>query len=386
MTRLQEILERLSAIEARSNEILESTETAEGENLQAMADESKALADERKALETEKAEIEDREKTAEEIERGKQTATKIETPKEERGNKTMTLEELRSNAKYLDAFAEGIKTGDFTEARAIVTENGGGDLPVPTVVSNIIHTAWENDGIMSRVKKISVKGNYKESFEYSADDAVIHEEGTDAPNEENLELGTVELIAKTIKKWVTITDEAYDLRGEEFLTYIYNELQYKIVKKAADTVVAKIVAAPTTATKTAPSVSEVESTGLADFVNAVSKLSDEATNPVAIMNKQSYAYYRGLALAANYAFDVFDGLTVLFNNTLDVADGTTAGTYAIVGDLGEGVEANFPNGEQPTFKFDDLSLAEKDLIKVVGRVPAGIEVVADKAFTKVVKK
>lgn len=387
MTRLDEIKERLSAIESRSNEILEATETAEGNDLQNLADESKTLADERKALETEKAEIEAREKMAEEIRKGTEEAKKVKTPKdEERGKKIMALEELRNNAQYIDAFAEGIKTGDFTEARAVATEQGGGDLPIPTVVSNIIHTAWENDGILSRVSKISVKGNYKESFELSATDAVVHKEGTDAPAEEKLELGTVELVAETLKKWITITDEAYDLRGEAFLDYIYNEITHKIVKKAADTVVAKIDAAPQTATKTAPSVAKVATAGLTDFINAVAALSDEATNPVIIMNKQSYAYYRGLALAANYPFDVFDGLTVLFNNTLTAADGTTTGTYAIVGDLGEGVKVNFPNGETPTFKFDDLSLAEKDLIKVVGRCPAAIEVVADKAFAKIVKE
>lgn len=387
MTRLDEIKERLFAIESRSNEILEATETAEGNDLQKLADESKTLAEERKALETEKAEIEAREKMAEEIRKGTEEAKKVKTPKdEERGKKIMTLEELRNNAQYIDAFAEGIKTGDFTEARSVATENGSGDLPVPTMVSEIIHTAWENDGILSRVSKISVKGNYKESFELSATDAVVHKEGADAPAEEKLELGTVELVAETLKKWITITDEAYDLRGEAFLDYIYNEITHKIVKKAADTVVAKIDAAPQTATKTAPSVAKVATAGLTDFINAVAALSDEATNPVIIMNKQSYAYYRGLALAANYPFDVFDGLTVLFNNTLTAADGTATGTYAIVGDLGEGVKVNFPNGETPTFKFDDLSLAEKDLIKVVGRCPAAIEVVADKAFAKIVKE
>jgi hypothetical protein len=37
---------------------------------------------------------------------------------------------------------------------------------------------------------------------------------------------------------------------------------------------------------------------------------------------------------------------------------------------------NMPNGKNPTFKFDDLTYAEKDMVKIIGRMPAGIGVVA----------
>ena len=147
----------------------------------------------------------------------------------------------------------------------------------------------------------------------------------------------------------------------------------------------KINAAPETSTKTAPAVASVEATGINDFINAVSKLSDEATNPIIVMNKQSYAYYKGLAIAANYSVDPFDGLQVVFNNSLTPADGKTAGTYAIVGDFNYGMQANYTNGEEVSFKFDDISEAEADLVKVIGRTPVGVEVVAEKAFCKVVK-
>ena len=123
-----------------------------------------------------------------------------------------------------------------------------------------------------------------------------------------------------------------------------------------------------------------------DFINAVSKLSDEAVNPVVIMNKQSYAYYKGLAMASNYAVDPFDGMEVLFNNTLSPVTGTTItkGNYAVVGDL-RGYQVNFPNGTDVSFKYDDLSLAEKDLVKIVGRLPIGHGVVSFKHFVSIKK-
>ena len=125
---------------------------------------------------------------------------------------------------------------------------------------------------------------------------------------------------------------------------------------------------------------------IVDFINAVAKLSDEATNPVIVMNKQSYAYYKGLAVNANYAVDPFDNMTVLFNNTLAAVTSTTvaSGNYAIVGDL-KGVQVNFPNGTDVSFKYDDLSLAEKDLVKIVGRLPMGHAVVAPKRFVTLKK-
>ena len=167
--------------------------------------------------------------------------------------------------------------------------------------------------------------------------------------------------------------------------YIFDEIEYRIVKKAADTVVSDIVAAPTTATKTAAAVSNLTITAasLHDFVDAIATLSDEAANPVIIINKASYAAYKGLQMAANYGVDPFDGMPVIFNNTL-AATSAASGNIAIVGDLG-GYQANFPAGYGVGFKYDDLSLAEKDLVKVVGRMPWAHGVTASGRFC-VIKK
>lgn len=373
-------------LEARKNAIAEELNN-EGADLDALETEVRAIKaelEERAAEEAKKVEI------RQAVTEGAGTIVK-EFRKEKN---TMTLTEIRSSEAYINAYAEFIKTGDDKEVRSVLTENGvttqgaSAGVPVPTVVEDRIRTAWDKDEILSRVKKSNVQGILKVGFELSATGAAVHAEGANAPTEETLNLGIVSLVPATLKKWVTISDEAFDMKGQAFLDYIMDEVEYRLIKAASDAVVADIVGAPTTATKTAASVAHVETSGIADFVNALSQLSDEAQDPVIIMNKQSYAYYKGLAMAAGYAVDPFDGMTVLFNNTLSVATATpTSGTVnkiAIVGDL-QGESVNFTAGYEPTIKIDDLSLAEKDLIKVVGRLPIGHGVTACGRFAVVTK-
>ena len=371
-------------IEARSAAIAEEIESADPEKLD-------ALNDELNAIEARKAEIvvETRKADMKAVAEGAGTTIAKAPEKEER-----SMENVLESRKYVDAYAEYIKTGDDTEVRSVLTELGvpsagaSAGVPVPTVVENRIRTAWDNDAILSRVKRSNVKGILKVGFELSATGASIHEEGANAPDEETLNLGIVSLVPETLKKWITISDEAFDMKGQEFLDYIMDEIEYRLVKLAADTVVSDITSAPTTATKTAASVAHVEAAGIADFVNAIAALSDEAQNPVIIMNKQSYAYYKGLAISASYAVDPFDGMEVLFNNTLDSATATPSSGdtnyIAIVGDL-QGESVNFTNGYEPTIKVDDLSLAERDLIKVVGRLPMGHGLTACGRFAVITK-
>lgn len=382
MTREEIMALDMEGIETRSMEIKDemTTEGADLETLSAEVD----------ALETRKNELITEMKKAQEAVAGG-AGTVVDKEEEKR---MATFDEIRSSEAYVNAYANYIKTGDDKEVRSVLTENGvtaqgsSAGAPVPVSVEERIRTAWDKDAILSRVKRTNVKGILKVGFELSATDAVVHAEGANAPTEETLNLGIVSLVPETLKKWITISDEAFDLKGQAFLDYIMDEIEYRIIKFAADTVVADITGAPTTATKTACSVAHVETTGIADFVNALALLSDEAQNPVIIMNKQSYAYYKGLAMAAGYAVDPFDGMQVLFNNTLAVATATPASgavnKIAIVGDL-EGESVNFTNGYEPSIKVDDLSLAEKDLIKVVGRLPMGHGVTACGRFAVVTK-
>ena len=375
-------IEELEARYAELKDSIDSPETDSIEKVDEIRTNLEAVKEElenRKAIAAEKAEI--RARVAEGEGEVKETI-----PTEER--KLPTMEEIRNSKEYIDAYANYIKSGDDAECRALLTENVSGTVPVPEFVYDIVKTAWDREGITRRIRKAYMKGNLKIGFEISGDDAVIHTEGAAAIDPENLVLGIVELKAESIKKVVQISDESYDLAGEPFLRYIYDELTYRIAKKAADEIVAKINACGTVSTTTCPSVAKITSTtvSLGLVASAIAQLSDEADDPVIIMNKLTYADFKAAQYAAQYPVDPFEGLAVEFNNSMKAFSAASTGdTWMIVGDLDHGALANFPNGEEITFKFDDMTLKKQDLIEVLGREYVGLGVVAPKAFCKVVK-
>ena len=301
----------------------------------------------------------------------------------------MTDMEIRNSEAYINAYAEYLKTGDDTECRSLLTENAtGGTVPVPELVYDIVKTAWERDGITSRVRKAYVKGNLKVGFEISSTGATVHTEGGGAVSEETLVLGVVNLVPKSIKKWISVSDEALDLRGEEFLRYVYDELTYQIAKKAADELIAAIKACGTVSTTTQVAVPAIASTtvGVGLVAQAMSLLSDEAANPVVMMNKATWGTFKAAQYANGFDADPFEGLPVVFNNSITAFTAATTGVpYAIVGDLEQGALMNFPNGEGIDFKVDELSQAEYDLVRIIGREFVGIGVVAPNAFVKITK-
>ena len=375
----------IEQIEARSAELANMIDAAEtNEAMDAIQTEISAL-EERKAQI--KAEIEERKKDIAAVVKGQgEVIEKVE-------EREMEEMEIRNSAEYINAFAEYIKTGKDEECRKLTTTNdttpnGTGTVAVPDFVYDIVKTAWEKEGIMSLVRKSYLRGNLKVQFEISSSDAVVHAEGDSAVSEETLVLGIVTLVPQSIKKWVSISDEAYDLRGEEFLRYIYDELAYRIAKKAANEVIAKIEACGTLSTTTCPGVPKytAASVSVGSVAQAMALLSDEAANPVVIMNKATWGAFKAAEYAGSYPVDPFEGLPVIFNNTVKSFTAATTGeTYAIVGDLGHGALANFPNGEGITFKFDELSKKKEDLIEVLGREYIGLGVVAPNAFVKITK-
>jgi len=347
-----------------------------------------ALKDEMTGLEERKAFLEEEQRKADvqAVIDGAGEPAKITTPMEERHMKT--IEEVRSSKEYINAFVDYIKSENDTECRALLTElvPTTGQVPVPTFVEEEIRTAWENSDILSRVKKANVKGILRVGFELSATGAVVHTEGAAAPSEETLTIGVVSLTPATVKKWITISDEALDLTGEAFLRYIYDELVYQITKKIEEDIVALIVAAPATSSKTAVGVPSVASEPAATtVVEGLAELSSQASNPVILMNRKTYAAFKAIQYANNYAIDIFENLPVVYSDALPAYDDATANAaYMIIGDL-IGVQANFPNGEGVTIKYDDKSLAEKDLVKIVGREYVALGITAPKHLVKITK-
>lgn len=375
-----EFLEKTAEeLEARKAEIRAEIDT-EGADLDALEAEARAI----------NAELEERqkkmEKKAEIIEEVLEERSAVIEVQEE--PKKMTDREIRSSKEYIDAYVDYLKgKNDGSECRAMLTENGSGTVPVPEYVAARIEATWENDQILSRVKKTFLRGNVKVGVEMAADPAVVHTEGGDAPDEENLTLAIVNIVAQTIKKWISVTTEVMDMNGEAFLDYIYDEVEYQIVKKFAEIIVGKIAAAPTSGTS-APIVSSqaISSLALGDIVTAMGDLAGSTSDLVFIANNATIAAYRALALGANYGVDIFMGCTPIATDALDsFNDASDDEVFAIVGDL-KAIQANFPNGDEVKFVFDPYSLAEADLVKVVGRMYAGAELIRNKAFTLLAKE
>lgn len=307
----------------------------------------------------------------------------------------MNLMEIRSNDRYVDKYAEYIKGNiDEHELRAVVTELAGAEvlgdsagIPVPVVVSEIVETAWENDQIMSLVKKTNFKGIFKQAFEISASPAAVHEEGGAAIEEEELIHGIVTMTPTMIKKWVSVSDEVL-ANSTEFLRYIYDELTYQIVKFVAAGLLAYIIAAPTTSTTTAVGLpaTEVSALGLGDMFAALGSLTGRASDITAVMNRKTWAAYKALQLGANYPVDIFAGIRVAFDDSLPAFDDADEDdTFAVVGDFGLGARANFPNGDDVEIIIDPYSAKKRDLVEVLGKEYVALGIVVPNSFCRLVK-
>ena len=371
----------IEQIEERKTAIAAEIDT-EGADLNALEEEIRALNAEleaRKSEEAQKVEI----RNAVASGAVGEVVTKIEEEKRE----MKTNEEIRASKEYVDAFARYLVSENDAEVRSLLTENvSGGSVPVPALVDEIIRTAWEKNSILNRVKKTQIRGNLKVAFERSATGAAVHTEGAAAPSEETLKLGIVTMVPANIKKWIRVSDEAIAMGGEALVRYVYDELIYQIIKKLTDDVVNDIKTASTSATSVAACVAQITSAPTVTVVaTAFANLSDEATDPVIIMNKLTYANFVAAQAAGNFAVDPFMGLPVLFNNSLPAYNTASANNvYAIVGDL-KGESVNYPEGEGVSVIYDDKSEAEKDLVKIVGRQYAAHALTACGRFCNIKK-
>ena len=374
---------KLEEVEARMSELDAMVETSENAEEIAKATEERALLNERKA---ELVALEERKAQAKELEQGAVPKV-IEKKEEER--KMAKIEEYRNSKEYIDAFAEYVKSGDDTEVRALLTTNVGeaGQVAIPDLVADVIKTDWLQSEIMGQVQKISVGGNYKQQFELSAGDAVIHDEGSGAVSEEALTLGTVELIPQSIKKWKSVSDEVLDLKGEAFLNYIVKEISYRITLKAEDILLDKIVALPTSATSTSVNAKVVKAgAALGTIATALGELNAEARNPVVVMNPATKAAFKAAVYSGQFNADPFEGLKVILTNNLPaISSASENDTYAIVGDFGYGALANFPKGQTVQIKIDDKTNMKSDLVDILGREFVAVEPVACRAFVKITK-
>lgn len=288
--------------------------------------------------------------------------------------KTFEREEVKVNEKeqraaMMDALAEYIKGTATPEQRALLTTGAtGGTVKVSNIVDDFIWTDWDKSPILSRIRKVYVRGNYSVGYEASATGAVKHTEGDmENPAEETLTLAYINFVEQYYKKWITVSDTVLALKGEAFLRYLMDEFGHQIALALENAVVAEIAASTLSAKVTNPIDNTAAMAGFA-------ALSDEATNPVVIISKANYAaIMNARATTGAKIEDPFNGMEVLFNRNV---------TGMLVGDL-DGVVANFPEGEDFKFIIDDRSLAEHDMVKIVGKILGDIHLVRPNGFAVV---
>lgn len=267
--------------------------------------------------------------------------------------------------QLVDALAEYIKGRATAEQRALLTAFAdGGTVPVSQIVDDWVWTDWDKSPILSRIRKVAVKGSYAVGYEASATGAVVHEEGAKAPDEETLTLGLVQFLPQFYKKWIKVSDTVLSLRGQAFMDYLLREFGHQLAIALENAVVDEIAASDLAVAVENAMDSTAAMAGFA-------ALSDEASNPVVIISKATYADIMNARTdGGDKIDDPFSGMEVLFNNSVD---------GMLVGDL-DGIVGQFPDGDDFKFIIDDKSLAELDLVKIVGKILADIHLVRPRGF------
>ena len=361
----------IEELELRMTEIANSLddEDANLDELESEAKEIKEELEERRTAETKKAEIRTK------IAQGEGTVIKSLNEENKEMNK-----EVRGTKEYKEAYGEYIKKNyDLNklsaEQRAVLTVNAEEDgmIEVPINVQEKINTAWERDEIMSRIVKTFFKGNLKIGYEKSATPAVVHKEGSGKVTPEELVIEYLTLVPEYIKKLVEVSHEVL-ANNSAMVDYLYDELEYQIIKLASGNTVKAIEASELTQSFTMAG----QTPTTADIISASALLSGEASAPVIITTRANAAAIQVAGLSAGFAYDPFNGMPVLYTDEANLN-----GAAFIIADL-SGVQGNFPEGYGPSFIFDEYTKADENIVRIIGRLYAAIAVVASGKTVKAV--
>ena len=383
----EEIRARQGEIEERKAQIEAELDNPEAD-LDALKEEARSLAEESAGLKSQLEEMLAKAAEEEELRQKIADGELGETKEEHKEETKMTDLEIRGSAAYCEAYKKYIITGKDEECRSLLSANAStpGDVPVPTIVEDIIKTAWEGNEFLRRVTKTFIRGNLKVPFEQSADDAYDHAEGTTGLTEEDLQIGQVELKPGNVKKWIDISDEAVTMGGEAFVQYIYKEMAYRVLKKVVSNMVAKAGNASTSHSSSAIGIPKVtEAPAVMTAQNAAAQLSEEATDLCIVINPLTIQAFNNAYASGNFAINPFDGLTVVKCSALPAySTASDNAMYAIVGDL-KAFQANYPEGEDVVIKWDDKTKAKDDMVEVVARQYVGVGVTAPGRLVKLCK-
>lgn len=301
--------------------------------------------------------------------------------------------DFRSSTEYVNAWAEFAKTNDKrvfaglenVEARTLATSTT--NIPVPTILQTAIETAWVEYGKLSKlVTKTFIKGLLSIPYEASATGAVWHEEGTNAPSEEEITFGSISIAPMMLKKWISLTDEVLSLTGEDFVNYIGDELVYRVVLALDNAIVngtltdGKGVLGITQDSN----VASITKSATFNSVNeALAELKFMDNVSVVVNPKTFFDTFMGLSDSTgrpiyNVAMDnagkpkyYLCGQPVEFTDALPAYSTASANAYwMIVGNL-KAFRLNMPNGDGVDTLADPYTKATEDIVRFIGKLYVG---------------
>ena len=373
----------IQEIETRKAQILEEMEK-DGADLEALKKEMEELRKNAEEIQTAAQQADELRKAIAEGAKGIVIGSTVQAEA-----KPMTEKEVRNSPEYLEAYANFIKTGNPVECRTVLLSKNApanGQIPVPDILEGIIKTAWDKNELLNKVRKTYFRGNLRVPFELSATGAWKHVEGTTGLTEEEITIGIVTLTPHNIKKLVRFSDEAMAMGGEAFLTYIYEEVTYRVLTELVAEIIDKIDDLSTSNSATAIGIPKVKvAPGVMVLPNAATNLSEEAVDLCVVMNRLTEAKFNTAYASGQFAIDPFAGFTKVYCSALPAYDTASENDmYALVGDL-SAIQVNYPEGEGVVLKWDDLTYAEDDLVKVVGRQYGAFDVTAPGRLVKLTK-
>lgn len=404
--------EQISKLIARKNEIASEMaekratfEESDVETRDAILNDVEELEKEAEGIDNDIKEVEEvREAFAKQEER-MSLFKNVETEVIEERTKDMKSNIL-DTPEYREAWVESIKRNDITLVQKVLRDDPvygmattNDNVPVPTIWQSYVETAWYNYGKFSRlVSKTSIAGYLNIPFESSATGAVVHTEGADAPTEEEIVLGLIEIKPAMIKKWISMTDEVMAMTADDFMRYLADELVYRVVLKldegiingALDTNGKGVVGIKNNANVLSVTKGlsfNVVNEGIADlvtfdnltlalnpktFFEGFMGLTDQIGRPIyqiAMDNTGKPQYY-------------VNGIRCEFTQALPAYSSANANdVWAICGDF-RAYRLNLPEGDMVRTLFDPYTMATQDKARMIGRIFAGGNVARLKHFVQ----
>lgn len=336
-----------------------------------------------KVLDEEIAELEEHRAKLADVEERMSLLGNVKSEKVEE-RKKMEVKDRFDTPEYRHAYVEWLKTGDNSELRALTTDLT--NAPVPTILADEIETAWAEYGkISNMVSVVQIKGIFETLYEASATGAVWHDEGSDAPTEQEITLGTITITPKMIKKWISWTDELEALADDMLLRYIGREVPHYVIQLLDNAILTRtdsdnkgvigIVGNDNAVAVTQELSFNAVNVALAELstwenITVVMNPATFFNNVMGLVDTTGRPIYQVMTDNAGKPRYYFGGYPVEFTDALEAYSASSTDPYMIVGNF-KGYKLNLPQGKQVITVTDRVSLSREDKVYLVGRLFAG---------------